>query len=65
MESPSTPDLPAHLRPSLCLRCLEHRLVRTDRGSLFVRCAAAEADRRLAKYPPQPVVGCPRFAPAG
>lgn len=42
----------------LCADCVWARLVRTRRGSTFLRCAKAGEDPRFPKYPPLPVRRC-------
>ena len=42
----------------LCATCRHVRVVRSSKGSRFVRCGLAETDRRFAKYPRLPVVEC-------
>ena len=57
------PAVPAAARPfpeSLCHGCAAPpRYVTSDRGSVFIYCPV------LGRYPPQPVVACPAFVPAG
>jgi hypothetical protein len=48
------PEPPA----GLCETCGQARLVTSDRGSRFIRCARAEVDPRFPKYPALPVVRC-------
>jgi hypothetical protein len=36
--------------------------VESARGSTFFLCKVAREDPRFPKYPPQPVVACPRHA---
>ncbi len=43
---------------SLCETCSKMREVVTPRGSRFLLCTMSAADRRYAKYPPQPIVRC-------
>ena len=50
-------DLP--FPESLCHRCLRLRLTGNKRGSIFLQCT----EPSLPKYPRQPVVACPGFAP--
>lgn len=42
----------------LCARCRHVRVVRSGKGSRFVRCALSESDRRFARYPRLPVIEC-------
>jgi len=41
------------------------RVVRTERGSAFYRCARAAEDPRFPKYPRLPVIRCAGYEPAG
>lgn len=45
----------------LCAGCRHARIVRSDRGSTFLRCAGADDDPRLARYPRLPVLDCHAF----
>jgi len=47
---------------SLCKSCRHVREVISGTGSKFWLCQIAATDPRFAKYPPQPVVQCPRHA---
>ena len=47
----------------LCARCAEARTQRSARGSVFWRCAGADADPALPRYPRLPVRACPAFTP--
>ncbi|HEY4911133.1 MAG TPA: hypothetical protein VIJ73_16600 [Methylomirabilota bacterium] len=42
----------------LCANCRHVRRVKTERGSVFYRCALAAGDPRFPKYPPLPVIQC-------
>jgi len=55
------PERPAPPR-SLCHDCVHVQIVTSGRGSTFFLCKVAREDPRFAKYPPQPVVACPRHA---
>jgi hypothetical protein len=55
MDGPDPPPFPA----SLCHRCRWLRLTGNKRGSIFLQCT----EPSLPKYPRQPVVACPGFAP--
>jgi hypothetical protein len=46
---------------SLCARCRHVKLVRSEKGSVFLLCRLAAHDARFAKYPPQPVLACAGF----
>jgi hypothetical protein len=37
------------------------RVVRSERGSVFLRCTLERTDARFRRYPPQPVLECIRF----
>jgi hypothetical protein len=56
-ESVVSPD-----RRGLCPRCEHVKIVRSEKGSVFLLCLLAARDPRFAKYPPQPVVSCDGFA---
>lgn len=43
---------------SLCERCRYLREVISGKGSRFLLCGLSLTDRRLVKYPPQPVMEC-------
>jgi hypothetical protein len=45
----------------LCDRCVHQKIVRSGRGSLFSMCTVGLRDPDWPKYPPMPVVRCPRF----
>jgi hypothetical protein len=47
----------------LCATCRHARVVTSDRGSLFVRCAYAALDPSFAKYPRLPVIACRAYQP--
>jgi hypothetical protein len=44
---------------SQCHRCTHLRIVRSDRGSVFLMCQ----EPTLPKYPAQPIRTCARFTP--
>ena len=50
---------------SLCEHCEHCRLIISGKGSRFLLCQLSLEDSRYAKYPPQPVVTCQGFKPAG
>ena len=56
---------PREVQPEigLCSICRHARPQRNARGSTFWRCAAADTDPRLLRYPPLPVLRCPGFEP--
>lgn len=45
----------------LCARCRHRRTVRSDRGAVFIRCARANVDPSLPRYPRLPVLRCHAF----
>lgn len=51
------------LSPSigLCSVCQHVKVVKSAKGSTFILCGLAKADRRLSKYPPLPVMECVGF----
>jgi len=49
----------------LCETCRHARIVRSARGSVFVRCGLAASDARFAKYPRLPVARCDGYAARG
>lgn len=48
-------------RVGLCFRCAHAHRVVSAKGSVFYRCRAPG----LPKYPPLPVIACPRYRPRG
>jgi hypothetical protein len=48
---------------SLCESCARMREVRTPRGSRFLLCLLSQSDRCYPRYPPQPMLNCPGYAP--
>jgi hypothetical protein len=48
--------------PGLCAYCRHLEVLRSPR-SVFVRCARADHDPRLPRYPPLPVLRCAGFEP--
>jgi hypothetical protein len=51
-------------RLGLCPGCAHVKLVRNDRGSVFLLCRLAARDPRLPKYPTQPRLLCPGHEPS-
>lgn len=47
----------------LCGRCRHAEIVRSARGSLFLRCGRARTDPAFPKYPPLPVRACAGYEP--
>ena len=43
---------------SFCKSCVNVREVVSGTGSTFMLCRLAQTDKRIPKYPPQPVVRC-------
>jgi len=56
-------DLPSALvQPfGICSSCEHQRLVTSGRGSAFSMCEVGLRDPDWPKYPPMPVLRCPRF----
>jgi hypothetical protein len=48
-------------RFGLCDRCTHQKLIKSGRGSLFSMCQVGLRDPDWPKYPPMPVLRCPRF----
>jgi len=46
---------------NLCDSCEHCRMIRSDRGSIFLLCERALTDASFAKYPRLPVVECRGF----
>jgi len=42
----------------LCETCAFHRVIRSDRGSIFYLCERSFTDARFLKYPRLPVLQC-------
>ncbi len=55
------PDPPQQSAAGLCTDCEHVRIVRSDRGSVFYRCALSAVDPRFPKYPRLPVLSCSGF----
>jgi hypothetical protein len=49
---------PASPSPGLCGTCAHARVLYSDRGAQFYRCALSDTDPRYARYPRLPVVHC-------
>ena len=47
----------------LCASCQWGRIVRTARGSSFLRCGRSDKDPSFPRYPPLPVRSCSGYAP--
>jgi len=50
-------------RFGLCDHCAHQQLVTSGRGSQFSLCRLGLRDPDWPKYPPMPVLRCPRYAP--
>ena len=48
----------SHTDPGLCATCGHVETIRSDRGSVFLRCKLSGTDPRFPKYPTLPVVEC-------
>ena len=48
----------SHADPGLCATCGHVETIRSDRGSVFLRCKLSDTDPRFPKYPTLPVVEC-------
>lgn len=48
-------------RFGLCDTCVNAKLIRNTRGSVFLMCKLHKTDDRFAKYPRAPVLQCPGF----
>ena len=53
---------PANPSPGLCGTCAHSRVLHSDRGVRFYRCALSDTDPRYARYPRLPVVHCEGYA---
>lgn len=49
------------MRPSLCEFCLHMKEIISGKGARFVLCQKSSVEKRLPKYPPQPVIHCDGF----
>jgi len=47
---------------SLCATCVHAKVVRSDRGSTFLRCQLSDQDPRFPKYPRLPVMKCEGYS---
>jgi hypothetical protein len=45
-------------RTGLCADCLNVKIMRSDRGSVFYLCLLSFTDSRFVKYPVLPVLSC-------
>ena len=44
--------------PGLCADCINVKVMRSDRESVFYLCQLSFTDPRFPKYPPLPVLSC-------
>ena len=56
--------MPATTPAGLCDACLWARLVRSQRGSGFLRCGHSDTEPDYPRYPALPVRSCPGFTAA-
>lgn len=57
------PNPEIEIERGLCGTCLNVDFIRSDRGSVFLRCRLAVADSRFAKYPRLPMLDCAGWTP--
>jgi len=57
------PPAPSLAHAGLCARCAHAEVVRSGRGSVFVRCARSDHDPRFPRYPVLPRLTCPGHEP--
>ena len=57
----SDDERPPRMWGSLCEECAHVRAIRSGKGSTFLMCRLGVEDASWPKYPPQPVLRCPRF----
>ncbi len=50
-------------RFGLCDTCLNAKLIRNTRGSVFVMCELSKVDDGYPKYPPVPIIQCDGYRP--
>ena len=48
----------AELNSGLCATCIHAQTIRSDRGSIFLRCGKSDSDPAFPKYPRLPVIEC-------
>lgn len=48
----------AVMRAGLCEDCTQARWMKSEKGSVFIRCELALRDPRFEKYPRLPVIAC-------
>lgn len=46
------------LHSGLCTQCKHAELIRTAKGSAFLKCARSKMEQRFPKYPKLPVTSC-------
>jgi|GEM_PF-3976531 len=47
---------------SLCTSCKEVRLIKNNRGSVFLLCLKSKQNNSYSKYPVQPVLSCTGYS---
>jgi LSD1 subclass zinc finger protein len=62
--APEVREAPA-ASAGLCSTCRHARLLRSARGSTFVRCALSDHDERWPRFPTLPVMRCRGFEAEG
>jgi hypothetical protein len=45
-------------RAGLCATCAHSKIVKSERGSVFILCMRSKTDPAFPKYPPLPVRAC-------
>ncbi len=60
-EGTDSIPLPLLLQKSLCSRCVQRKIIRSGKGSVFLLCQLGVSNPKWPKYPPQPVQRCPNF----
>lgn len=48
----------------LCAVCRHAQIIKSSRGSVFIKCGLAKTDSRFSKYPVLPMLHCSGFQPA-
>lgn len=52
-------------RFGLCDSCVNAKLIRNTRGSVFLMCELSNVDEHYPKYPPVPIIACEGHRPPG
>lgn len=60
-EGHAAEERPPRRWGSRCEDCVHVRAITSGKGSTFLLCRLGAEDPGWPKYPPQPVVHCPRF----